>query len=256
MGAGDLTFQTVALLLAAGLIGGVANAMAGGATLITFPAMMAAGLPPVVANASNALAVVFGNVMGAWTERSRLPPFDKAMGFALVAALFGGATGAVLLLWTPESLFVLIVPALIGLATLVFAFSKPIQSFVSSRWTGGGEGFRAALVLPTSVYGGYFGAGLGVVLMAVLSATSAWELRTSNALKNTLSVMANAAAIVIFIVQDVISWPETLVMMAAAMLGGFLGGKALGVVSSATVRKAIIIVGAVMTLIYAWRYWV
>jgi uncharacterized protein len=250
-----LTFQTVALLLGAGLIGGMANAMAGGATLITFPAMMAAGLPPIVANASNALAVVFGNLMGAWTERSRLPPFSAAMALALASALVGGAAGAVMLLWTPEGLFVMIVPGLIGLATLVFAFSKSIQSFVSSRWKSGSEGLRAALVLPAAVYGGYFGAGLGVVLMAVLSATSAWELRTSNALKNALSVIANAAAIVIFIVQGVISWPETLVMMAAAMAGGYLGGRALAIVSAATVRKAIIVIGILMTLIYAWRYW-
>ena len=250
-----MTFQTVLLLLGAGLLGGLANAMAGGATLITFPAMMAAGLPAIPANASNALAVVFGNVMGAWAERSKLPTVDRAMLASFAAALAGGALGAVLLLITPESVFVLIVPALIGVATLIFAFSKPIQAFVASRFGHASETLRAVLVVPASLYGGYFGAGLGVVLMSVLSATSAWDLRTANAVKNSLSVLANAAAIVIFIAQGVISWPETLVMMTACIAGGFLGGKALAIVSPATVKKAIIVIGCAMTLIYAWRYW-
>lgn len=250
-----MTFQTVMILLAAGLMGGLANAMAGGATLITFPAMMAAGLPAIPANASNALAVVFGNIMGAWAERSRLPAFDRTMLAAVVAAVLGGAAGAVLLLVTPEQVFVLIVPALIGLATLIFAFSKSIQGWVKHHFGTKSDALRAALVLPASLYGGYFGAGLGVILMSVLSATSSWELRTANAVKNTLGVMANAAAIVIFIVQGIISWPETLVMMSACIVGGFLGGKALNLISASSMRRAIIIIGTAMTVFYAWRYW-
>jgi uncharacterized protein len=89
----------------------------------------------------------------------------------------------------------------------------------------------------------------------VLSATSDWDLRTANAVKNSLSVLANAAAIVIFIFQGVVSWPETLVMMSACIAGGFLGGKALAVISAANVKRAIIVIGTVMTLVYAWRYW-
>lgn len=250
-----MTVETVLMLLGAGLLGGVANAMAGGATLITFPAMMAAGIVPISANASNTVAVVFGNLLGAWAERRLLPLFDKGLLTACVAAVAGGAAGAVLLLNTPEKVFVLVVPALIGVATIIFAFSKPIQGWIGKQFGSNGVGLRAGLVFPATIYGGYFGAGLGVILMSVLSATSTWELRSVNAVKNVLGVLANAAAIVIFVVRGVISWPETLTMMLACIVGGFLGGKALAVISAATMRKVIIVIGSAMTLFYAWRYW-
>ncbi len=250
-----MTVETVLMLLAAGLLGGIANAMAGGATLITFPAMMAAGLPAISANASNTVAVVFGNVMGAWAERRLVPRFDGAMLVACAAAIAGGAAGAVLLLNTPERVFVLVVPALIGIATVIFAFSKPIQQWIGELFGANSGGLRAALVFPATIYGGYFGAGLGVILMSVLSATSVWELRSVNAVKNILGVLANAAAIAIFLIRDVVSWPETLTMMSACIVGGFLGGKALAVISAAMMRIAIIVIGCAMTLFYAWRYW-
>jgi uncharacterized protein len=250
-----MTIETVLILLGAGLLGGLANSMAGGASLVTFPAMMAAGLAPIPANASNALGIIFGNVMGAYAERRMLPRIDRSMVFAFVAATVGGAMGAVLLLHTPERVFVLVVPALIGIATAIFAFSKSIQAWVGKRFGANSDDLRAALVFPAAIYGGYFGAGVGVILMSVLSATSAWELRSTNAVKNLLGVVANAAAIVIFVAQGMISWPETLVMMAACILGGFLGGKALAVISAATMRKAIIVIGCAMTVLYAWRYW-
>lgn len=244
------------MLAGAGLVGGAANAMAGGATLITFPAMMAAGLPAIVANASNAVAVSFGNLMGAWAEREKLPRIDSRLIGAMVAAMFGGLLGGILLLATPERLFVLVVPALIGLATLVFAFAKPIQTFVTSRLDAGDSAsLRALLVVPASAYGGYFGAGLGVILMAVLSATSPWDLRSANAVKNVLSVLTNAAAIVYFVFSNVISWPETVVMLVAALAGGYAGGRLLKILPSQKVRQTIIIIGSLMTVFYAWRYW-
>ncbi len=250
-----MTVYTIMILLGAGLLGGLANAMAGGASLVTFPAMMAAGLAPIPANASNALGIIFGNVMGAYAERRKLPIIDAAMTVAFIAATIGGALGAVLLLNTPEKVFVMVVPALIGIATLIFAFSKSIQGWVGRYFGANSAGLRAGLILPATIYGGYFGAGLGVILMSVLSATSDWELRSANAVKNLLGVLANAAAIVVFIWRGMISWPETLVMMVACMAGGFLGGKALAVISAATMRKAIIVIGCAMTLFYAWRYW-
>lgn len=250
-----MTVETLLILLGAGLLGGLANSMAGGASLVTFPAMMAAGLAPIPANASNALGIIFGNVMGAYAERHKLPTLSTSLLSACASAAIGGALGGILLLNTPEKVFVLVVPALIGMATAIFAFSKPIQTWVAKRFDTSSGSLRTALVLPATIYGGYFGAGLGVILMSVLSATSAWELRTANAVKNVLGVLSNAGAVVIFVVQGMISWPETLVMMGACMVGGFLGGKALAVISAATMRKAIIAIGCAMTLLYAWRYW-
>ncbi len=251
-----MAIETVLLLLAAGFVGGMANAMAGGASLITFPAMMAAGLAPIPANASNTMAVVFGNIMGAWTEWHKRPAFNSAMIATCVAAVIGGAAGAGLLLVTPETTFVLIVPALIGLATLIFAFSKSIQNRVGGHQALSGDSLRHVLVFPAALYGGYFGAGLGVILMAVLSATTTWELRNTNAAKNILGVLANAAAIAVFVFQDIISWPETLVMMLACLAGGFAGGKALNFISAAAMRKAIIVIGTIMTAFYVWKYWI
>jgi uncharacterized protein len=250
-----MPIENLLILLGAGLLGGLANSMAGGASLVTFPAMMAVGLAPIPANASNALGIILGNVMGAVAERRKLPVFDRAMLAACTAAAFGGALGGVLLLNTPERMFVLIVPALIGIATVIFAFSKSIQRWVSSRFEMNSGALRAIMVFPATLYGGYFGAGLGVILMSVLGATSTWELRTANAVKNILGVLSNAAAIVVFIARDMISWRETLVMMAACMVGGFLGGKAIAVISTAAMRIGIIAIGCAMTLYYAWRYW-
>src|SRR5262245_28648647 len=183
-----------ALLFCAGLAGRVANAMAGGATLITFPAMLAGGLPPIVANASNAVAVTPGRVVAALADRARLPPLDRALGLALGASLVGGALGAILLLATPERLFTLLVPALIGIATLVFALGRQglgrqgLGRQGLGRRVGSGavvdgarsQGLRSALLMPMSVYGGYFGGGAGVMYLAVLFVTGREDIRQAN----------------------------------------------------------------------------
>jgi len=247
-----------ALLFGAGLAGGVANAMAGGATLITFPAMLAGGLPPIVANASNAVAVTPGHLVAAFADRARLPPFDRALGLALAASFVGGALGAILLLATPERLFTLLVPALIGIATLVFALGRQgLGRSVRSGVIDGArsERLRSALLVPMAVYGGYFGGGSGVMYLAVLVVTGREDIRQANVLKNLLASVVSAVTIAIFVIQGVVSWPETIVMLLGAVLGGFLGGRLIAVLSPATVRAIVILAGTAMTLVYAWRYW-
>jgi hypothetical protein len=243
-----------ALLFGAGIAGGTANAIAGGATLVTFPAMLATGLPAIIANASNALAVLPGALVAALSDRRQLPPASGALGALLVSALAGGAVGAVLLMVTPETVFAAIVPALIGFATLIFAFGKRIQAAVKGL-AQGSPTLRTILAFPATVYGGYFGAGLGVMLMAVLAITGREDLRAANALKNLCSTVANLTAVVIFVLQGLISWPETLVMLAGAVIGGLAGGRLIAVLPAPTVRAAIIVIGTLMTLIYAWRTW-
>ncbi len=243
-----------ALLFGAGIVGGTANAIAGGATLVTFPAMLAAGLPAITANASNALAVLPGALVAAFADRSRLPALSAALGAVLGSALVGGAVGAVLLMVTPESVFEMLVPVLIGFATLIFAFGKRIQTAVKGL-AEGSDGLRTVLVFPAAAYGGYFGAGLGVMLMAVLSITGREDLRSANALKNLTSTVANLTAVVIFVARGLISWPETLVMLAGAVAGGLLGGKLIAVLPAPAVRAGIIGIGTLMTVIYGWRTW-
>lgn len=244
------------LLLGAGLAGGVVNAIAGGATLIAFPAMLASGLPPVVANASNAVAVAPGHLVAAFADRSRLPALNLQFVLAVATSGIGGAIGAVLLLSTPEKVFTLLVPGLIGIATLVFACSGHIQKVIATNVRSAPGGARWVLLAPISIYGGYFGAGLGVMLLAMLSVTGHEDVRQANVLKNVLATAVSAVTIAIFVVQGVVRWPETVVLLAGAIPGGFLGGRLIAILPPSAVRTIIIAVGAAMTLAYAWRYWV
>jgi len=253
-----MSLDVVALLLVAGLAGGIANAIAGGATLITFPAMLAAGLPPVIANASNAVAVTPGHLVAAFADRRKMPRLDARLAIAVTASIVGGGVGAVLLLVTPERLFTLLVPALIGLATLVFACSRLIQDGVARAFGARGGEYalaRAVLLAPTAVYGGYFGAGLGVMLLAILSITGREDVRAANALKNLLATAVSMTTIAIFTVQGVVHWRETLVMLLGAIAGGFLGGRLVKVLPASLIRALVVTAGAAMTIAYAWRYW-
>jgi uncharacterized membrane protein YfcA len=228
---------TAALLSGAGLLGSIVNAVAGGATLITFPAMLTAGLPPLLANASNAVALIPGHFVAALTDRRQLPALDRRLATTAVIAIAAGAMGAGLLLITPERLFTALVPALIGLATLIFALGGRIQTALSRRYRTQGDMIRNALLLPTSVYGGYFGAGLGVMLLAVLTVTGREEIRAVNALKNLLATAVSLATVTVFTIQGVVRWPETLVMLAGALSGGMLGGRLIAVLPPAIVRS-------------------
>ena len=244
-------------LIFAGVFGGLANAMAGGASLFTFPALLAVGLPPIVANASNALAVTSSNGVGFLSDLKKLPKADVPFWLSLAVAIVGGGLGAALLLVTPESTFTKSVPALIGIATLLFAFSKQIQRFLS-RLLGGGHDharLRQILLFPVAIYGGYFGAGAGVIILSALSATSSMELRSLNALKNLIAFLMNVTAIIIFIHYGLIEWPHTLVMMIGTLAGGFAGIKLTKVLPQSVVRNVIVTCGVLMTAIYVWRYW-
>lgn len=238
------------LLLAAGLIGGIVNALAGGATLITFPAMLAAGLPPVIANASNAVAVSPGHLIAALVDRGQLPPADRRLVLAMLVAAAGGAAGGALLLALPDHLFLLPVPALIGGSTLLFALGPRLQARAGRRRAGG--------LLPlglASVYGGFFGAGLGIILTMVLSLDPAAGIRAVKALKNLLATCVSLAAIVLFVVRGAVAWPETLVMLAGALVGGYAGGHLIRVLPAHLVRAGVIAVGTVLSVVYALRIW-
>ncbi|MGY4479630.1 sulfite exporter TauE/SafE family protein [Bradyrhizobium sp. USDA 3364] len=246
------------LLLAAGVAGGIINALAGGATLITFPAMLAAGLPAVIANASNAVAISPGHLIAALADRGKLPrPTRRTISFGAVSTL-GGAIGAGVLLLLPERLFVLPVPGLIAFATLLFAFGPQIQGRTHGRQTGAAlpsTGASSAALGLACVYGGFFGAGLGVILTAVLSITEPNDLRAIKALKNLLATCVSLAATLIFVVQGAVRWPETLAMLLGAMVGGYAGGHLIRILPARIVRQFVIVAGAVMTVIYAVRYW-
>jgi uncharacterized protein len=254
---GGMAIHTLILLIGAGFLGGIANSMAGGASLFTFPALLAAGLPPIIANASNALAVTSSNGVGFIADLKSLQRPNLTFWLGLGVAVIGGSLGAMLLLATPEKTFTQSVPALIGFATLIFAFSKVIQKYLTKFLGGGGEHLklRLALLLPVAVYSGYFGAGAGVIILSVLSATSTQSLRSLNVIKNIFAFLSNVAAIGFFSWYHLINWPITLVMMIGTLAGGLAGIKLSKILPPATVRAVIISCGAVMTAIYVYRYW-
>ena len=250
-----MDWSMAALLAGAGVLGGAINALAGGATLITFPAMVAAGLPPVIANASSAVAI---SPATSWplADRENLPAPDRRFWLLSVATTVGGARAFVLLA-IPPAYFILPVPALIAFATLLFAFAPQVQAW-SARRRGAQAQTAPRGVVPialASVYGGFFGAGLGVILTAVISITDPGNLRAIKSLKNLLATFVTAAAIVIFIAQGSVHWPATLCMLAGALLGGYLGGYLIRVLPAQAVRLFVIVTGAAMTIIYAARCW-
>ena len=251
-----MTPAAMALLFGAGVLGGCANAIAGGATLITFPAMVASGLPIVTANASNSIAVMPGNIIAALSDRGKWPVMNAHFAALVVMSIIGGALGSWLLISNSDRSFMMIVPALIGLATVLFTFAPQLQAALA-RFRGSHRPAPGASVLigVTAIYGGYFGAGIGVMFMAILAIIESREMRTLNAIKNLLSFAVAVPAAIIFIGSGSVSWPQTLTMLAGASVGGLLGARLIRVVSPQTMRRLVGTIGGVMTVVYAYRYW-
>jgi uncharacterized protein len=245
------------MLFGAGLAGGVVTAVVGGASLITFPALLAAGLPAIVANASNTVALTPGNLVAGLADLERLPRWDRSLVGLMVVCIAGSVAGAALLLLTPEKAFTAIVPLLIGFATILFALSGRIRLWILSREANSamGPGFGSLLFAPVAVYGGYFGAGMSVMLLALLSVSRTDEFRAINVLKNLLSGLTSLVAVGVFVFQGVVVWRPTVVVMAGAAIGGFLGGRLVRVIPPDSMRWTVIAVGTVLTAVYAWRYW-
>ena len=252
----------VLMLFGAGLAGGIVTAVVGGASLITFPALLAAGLPALVANASNTVALTPGNFVGALADLERRPRWNRSFVSVMTVCVGGSAAGAALLLLTPERAFTVVVPLLIGLATLLFASAGRIRQWTLARAAratgarGSSGGLRLLLLAPVAVYGGYFGAGMSVMLLAILSLGDTGDFRATNVLKNLLAGLTSLVAVVVFVSRGMVAWPETLIMMGGALVGGFLGGRLARVLPPRLVRGIVIAVGTLLTVIYAWRYWV
>jgi hypothetical protein len=235
--------------------------MVGGASVITFPVLLAAGLPPVVATTSNLIAVSPGNFIAAMLDRSQLPPFNRAFVGLVAASVLGALIGAVLLLATPARLFEVLIPLLLGFSTVLFAFAKPITEWLRARSQArSGREPRMSvtsipMLLPVSVYGGYFGAGVGVLLLGVMSIATGGHYRAANAAKNLVSSLNTFVAAFYFVAQGAVSWPPTLIMMTGAVIGGLLGGQLARVIPNAVMRVFVVVIGALLTAVFAWRYW-
>jgi hypothetical protein len=256
-----MDFLHILLLFVTGIFGGVMSSMIGGASVITFPVLLAAGLPPVVATASNLVAVSPANFLAALADRSQLPPLNRAFAGLVFASVLGALIGAVLLLSTPRRVFEVLIPLLLGFATILFAFAGRFTAWMRARARarGGREPQMSVtsipVLLPISVYGGYFGAGVGVLLLAVLSVATGGDYRAANVTKNLVSSLNTFVAAFYFVAQGAISWPPTLIMMAGCLIGGFCGAHFARVAPQKFMRIAVVVVGAALTVAFAWRYW-
>jgi uncharacterized protein len=256
-----MTLQTILILIGAGIIGGVMAAIVGGASVITFPVLLATGLPPVVATASNLVAVSPGNLVAAFTDRTRLPPFDRNFIGLVIASLLGALLGAVLLMVTPGRMFEVLIPLLLGFATVLFAFAGRIVEALRARARARGRGeprmsvTSLPMLVPISVYGGYFGAGVGVLLLGVLSIATGGDYRSANVAKNFVSSLNGLAAAVVFTAQGAVPWPETLMMMAGTISGGLLGAYVARIIPRGVMHAVVVGMGAILTVTFAWRYW-
>lgn len=247
------------LLLAflAAIAAGAVNALAGGGTLITFPMLVFLGIPPVTANVTNTVALCPGYLGGTLAQRSDLRGQEKRMWLILPAGIIGGVVGGYLLLQTGEKLFNQLVPYLILLASGLLAIQEPVRAWLMRRMGAGQsarlESFTWLTVGAASIYGGYFGAGLGVMLLSALGLTLNDSLTRLNALKQATSLFVNISAAVFFLFSGKVEWTVAVVMAVGALIGGLLGGKLAGRVKPSALRWTVVIIGIIISIIYFLR---
>ncbi len=246
---------TLTLLLAsAGFAAGALNAIAGGGSFLTLPALLVAGLPPIVANATSALAVspgYLGSTLGFRNELAQLPRRRLLRETLLSAA--GGVLGALLLLLTPSEVFRGLIPWLLLFATALFLLGPWLAQRLVRAGAQGEPGWRNPGLLAVATYGGYFNGGLGILLMALYSASGEKNLHTANALKNLNSLVLSLVSVLTFVLAGVIAWGPALLMMAAATAGGYVGARHARRLSMRSVRAVVVCTGLVMSALFFWR---
>ncbi|MDR5823281.1 sulfite exporter TauE/SafE family protein [Caballeronia sp. LZ043] len=219
--------QSILLVSGAGFLAGAMNALAGGGSFVSLPAMFAAGLPPVQANASSTVALFPGGVVSAWAYRDGLGPVGSVpIRWMLVVTLIGGFTGAALLLSTSSKTFSFVLPWLLLCASITLAFGRRLGQTLRRRWRIGAPAVLS-IQFVLGVYGGYFGGAVGIMMMAVWGLLDARDLKSLNAPRTLLVSAANSVAVLTFAAAHAVRWPETIAMLLAAMLGGY-GGAQLG----------------------------
>ncbi|MDJ0684700.1 MAG: sulfite exporter TauE/SafE family protein [Alphaproteobacteria bacterium] len=249
-----MAVETILFLVCIGVFGGAWNAVAGGATLFTFPALMATGLPPVVANATNYLALLPSNAAALPAYRSELRRVGATIWPLLVVSGLGALAGSLLLTVSDPRIFVVLVPFLILLATGLFAFGGALRAVLLSF---AGESKGSALIYGalflSSIYGGYFGAGLGIILLAIAQIQGFRDFDTANSIKNLLATSFTVLSIIVFGVGGLIAWPEAVAMMSGSTLGGYLGARMAKRANERYLRMVVIVFGVVLSAVYFYR---
>jgi uncharacterized membrane protein YfcA len=254
----DVTDSTdVAALVGSGFAAGVMNSLAGGGTILTFPTLLLLGMDSIRANATSTVALVPGAAASLWGYRREVSTHREWMRSLLLPSLLGGTLGSVLLLMTPERTFAGLAPFLVLFATLLFLF----QIVVAKRGLVFGAGWSPTrrLVLATlyqfgvAVYGGYFGAGIGILMIVVLGFLGLTDIHAINGLKNFFGMCVNGMACACFVLAGLVDWAPALVMMAGAIAGGLAGARFARHIGKEKSRWAVVAVGLLVTAVLLAR---
>jgi uncharacterized membrane protein YfcA len=239
-------------VFAAACAGGAINSVAGGGTLLTVPTLIWLGIPAINANATSTVALWPGSLSGAWGFRREMRHADSRVYALVVPSLVGGLAGAILLRYTPPDIFERLIPALILFATCLFMVQEPLQRRFNltelhqarSHWLS----WTMLFQLLVGIYGGYFGAGIGIMMLAALSLMGHTDIHQMNGLKNLLAVAINGIAMVYLMFTDLIHWDDALVMAAGAIVGALIGAGTARRVGRTAVRRTVVAVGLAMAL--------
>ena len=253
-----LSFIDAIFLIGAGLIAGGVNAIAGGGTFFTFAALMAVGVPPVAANATSAVAVMPGSIASTLAYRREIYQLGRKLFPLYVVSAAGGLTGGWFLLNTDNTTFRGLVPWLLLFATTLFAASPQILPLINRLRKGTAEGGSAAatsfgaiaLQGLVAIYGGYFGAGMGIMMLASLSLIFGDRFHEANAAKNILSVFMQGFAVILFLFSGLVHWPAAILITISSVVGGHYGVVVAKRVPVRVIRWSVIIVGATLTSWY------
>ena len=242
---GDFIF-----LFLIGLFAGALNAAAGGGSFITFPSLVYAGVPPIAANASSTVALFPGSLASAWKFRDYIRPFPNILTATMVILTFaGGCIGALLLLYTNPGSFNQIVPWLLFIGSVSFAFGKQAGNWLRQKINiGAGVMLSGQFLL--GIYGGYFGGAVGIMMMAVWALFGLSDIKVVNANKTLYVGIANAIAVVLFIAAGKIYWTQTCIMMAATILGGYFGAHYTKKLNPMVLHRGIIVFNFLITAVF------
>lgn len=272
-----MDFLQAVILFGAATIAGALNSFAGGGSFISFPALVFTGVPIISANVTNKIALWPGAMSSAVAYRRELARVSRTLLVLIIASLVGSVLGALLLLRIDAETFRRMVPYLLLIATLLFTFSDHLKAWSQSRSHAGRDtppqsihhqqwrtiATMGLLQLIISIYGGFFGGGMGIMMLAMLAVTGMEHMHTMNALKNLLGSFITGISVLTFVIEDVaarlqslegvVAWPQAIVMVIGASLGGYLGGSYARTLDPALVRRVVIAAGFVITLIFFVR---
>jgi uncharacterized membrane protein YfcA len=245
----------IAILIGIGFLAGFCNAVVGGGTLFTFPAILAVGLSPVLANATTTVALWPGTVTSARAQLQELKRASQRLPPRVVGATLGGLIGAFLLLASGDALFFRLVPWLLAVATALFTFSRQIVRAVV-RIAPANHSSAAALIgmeFVCAIYGGYFGAAIGILLLASMALSGEHDLQSANAQRNYLVCFVNGIATLIFIVMGVVDWTVALIVMVGSVVGGYVGGRFARRIPNQLLRHLVTAAGVFFSAVYFYR---